>query len=321
MYDLKIKIAAVGLFIIIVSSAQYHVLYKYRDYQWDYKGFGVKIDKSLRVQNAKNEDRHLTSNMNRNLKNVILTIFCTSKKDPQRKKFIPPTIKYMNNFYISAKILNLKVIIFHDNLTQKFVQEYATDKIKFKRITMHHKLSINDYRFLIFHDYLKSNYFSKILMVDISDVIFWGNPFDYMDEQFNHKLFVALDKGTFKSNKWMLHNFKRCYGKELYNLNYTVYNAGLWGGTGDVVKCMLNCIVSQLKYTSGMHYNCNMPVLNWCINNSNCSRDDILDDDPIFTNPFRSNCEIKYSVVHDKCKSSYKKCMVVANGTLHRITC
>ena len=75
---------------------------------------------------------------------------------------IPPSIHYMNNFYVSARYLGLNVIIFHDNLTEKIVSKYTTDKISFKKIEMHQTLSINDYKYIIFNEWSKFNPYKRI---------------------------------------------------------------------------------------------------------------------------------------------------------------
>ena len=317
LHCLKFKAVAVACFIITIL----YLGILNNDEILPYNGFAVYNNVDLAI--SINEDIPHLLTTKQSSDQVIFTFFSTSKLDPQRNKFMPATFRYMNNFYVSAKMLNLNVIIFHDNLTEKFVHNYTTEKIKFQKITMDKELSINDYRFVVYHDWLKSKKYTQILIADIADVVFWGNPFDYMDEQKHHKLFVSLDIGTFQSNRWMLHHFKRCYGQHFKDLNHLTYSPGLWGGTIDIVQCMLNCIVSQLHYLNHtkLHFNCNMPVLNWCIIKSNCIKGEILDDNPIFANPYRRECESKYIVVHDKCVSSKGKCIVVENGTLVRKMC
>ena len=66
------------------------------------------------------------------LRNVVLAMFSTSKKDPQRHRRMPPTIDYMVNFYVTVKFLNINAIIFYDNLSSEFVRNYTTVKFNSK---------------------------------------------------------------------------------------------------------------------------------------------------------------------------------------------
>ena len=120
----------------------------------------------------------------------------------------------------------------------------------------------------------------------------------------------------------MRSHIARCYGNKFKDLDHRSFCAGLWGGEYNNVQCMMNCLVEQLKFTSGRgQYNCNMMVYNWCKLNSNCTKDDIVDDNPVFTNPFRENCDDKYLIIHDKCEYSKNRCVSVMNGTLTRRAC
>ena len=182
-------------------------------------------------------------------------------------------------------------------------------------------LSINNYRFLVYFDWLKHNKYKYVLMVDLADVFFWKDPFVYMEKKAMHSLFVYRDLGTLRSNGWMRHHFRLCYTSNYTDLNHLSYNAGVWGGSMESVQCMLNCEVAQLNYTSKRAFNCDIIAFNWCIINSRCAKDKRIDIKPTFVNPFLRNCEKKYDVIHDKCGSSSRRCMSVVNGTLVRKYC
>ena len=53
-----------------------------------------------------------TSYSNDHLRNVVLTMFSTSQKDPQRDRRMPSTMDYMVNFYVTVKFLNINAIYF-----------------------------------------------------------------------------------------------------------------------------------------------------------------------------------------------------------------
>ena len=234
---------------------------------------------------------------------------------------MPSTIDYMINFYVTVKFLNMNAIIFYDNLSSEFVRNYTTSKIQFKQIIMDPHLSINDYRFLVYNDWLKYNNYKYVLMVDLADVFFWKDPFVYMEKKAMHTLFVSRDLGTLRSNGWMKHHFRLCYTSNYTDLSHLSYNAGVWGGSMESVQCMLHCEVEQLNYTSKRAFNCDIITFNWCIINSRCAKGKRIDGKPTFVNPFLRNCEKKYDVIHDKCGSSSRRCMSVVNGTLVRKYC
>ena len=49
--------------------------------------------------------------------------------------------------------------------------------------------------------------------------------------------------------------------------------------------------------------NCNMPVVNWCLNHGPCNAQ--IHPEPEFVNPWKGGCRVKkYPVVHNKCDVS-----------------
>ena len=142
-----------------------------------------------------------------------------------------------------------------------------------------------------------------------------------MRKKVNHDVFIAFDIGTFKSNPWMKRNFKKCYGDNFNDLDHPTYSPGIWGGAAASVQCLLRCTVEQIRKTNENAYNCNMIAFNWCIINSKCTDNGVLDTNPTFTNPYRSKCEEKYAIIHDKCKTSAHNCLYLVNNTLIRRYC
>jgi len=66
--------------------------------------------------------------------NVILTTYFTSGHDPQTYEYVDgDDIKYIYPWYASMRRLGEHGIIFHDNLSKKFIKRYETDLIKFVR--------------------------------------------------------------------------------------------------------------------------------------------------------------------------------------------
>ena len=75
---------------------------------------------------------------------IVVGIFGTKQKDPQINKKMSSTMEYINNYYVSVKSLNLNAIIFHDNLTDQFVNKYTTHKITFWKVANEKCKSINN---------------------------------------------------------------------------------------------------------------------------------------------------------------------------------
>ena len=275
----------------------------------------------VKYQTIYSHDLSNRSKYDTNFENVVFTVFCTTQKDPQRYRRMPSSFEYMNNFYVSVNWLDINVIIFYDNLTQQFIKNHETNRIKFKKIKIINSLSINDFRFIIYNEWLENKQYKKVLFVDIADVFFWTNPFNYMDRHNFHGVFFGLDKGTLMSNNWIRIKFRKCYGNAYTDLNHTAYNAGVWGGELNFVLCILKCASNQLKRFTKKRLNCNMAVLNWCILHSHCINKTNLYYDPFFLNRFRGDCEKKHVVIHDKCPTSKTKCLTIFNNTLTRHYC
>ena len=75
---------------------------------------------------------------------------------------------------LRAKLI-ATLIIFHDNLSQEFVEQYTIENIKFSKVTAS-RLSNNDYRFSFYRDWLLENFYEKVFLVDASDVIVSKDP-------------------------------------------------------------------------------------------------------------------------------------------------
>ncbi len=254
--------------------------------------------------------------------NIVLTTYLSKKKDPQRNIHVPNNLKYMFNFYTTAKYHSLPVKVFHDNLTHDFVTKYQTSTITFEKVVTNSSLSNNDVRFLLFYDFLSKNVFQNVLFADLHDVIFWDNPFKLMDQgKEEQNVFLSRVKWTW-NKPFMIRGFMRCYGRDFHDFNHTSYSAGVWGGKWISVMCILTCMVSELNKTSHRDaYNCNMPVFNWCVTKSKCAQKLHRVTNKAFVNPFRKHCDKKYTIVHDQCVNSKRKCVIEQNGFLVRKTC
>lgn len=235
---------------------------------------------------------------------VILTSYFTFADDPQRHRRVIPSFDYFANFWNSARHHGLEVIVVHNGLPHQFIQLHSTRKIRFHEVTVSRNWSTNDYRFYSYSrlDALKN--YDYVLVSDLSDVFFNGDPFLFMSARVHSKFFVSFDQGKFHSKAWKV---EECYDDEAshWDQQKSMYNAGVWGGGSNEVACFLNCIVRELERVltkRNLSYNCNMPTFNWCVHNSMCSNETTLHEGG-FVNPFREQCHQPYPIIHNKCKN------------------
>lgn len=121
-------------------------------------------------------------------KSCILTSYFTLKPHPQRSDSNNKIIgidgdgfvennsyDYICNFYDSVIDLDIDVIIFHDNLSIEYTEQYSNDRISFVKVS-ESKYSNNDYRFLCYLRWLRENKYESVFLVDIADVTVANDP-------------------------------------------------------------------------------------------------------------------------------------------------
>ena len=205
------------------------------------------------------QDRRLSSNQVKNLsydqindkisnnttitkKDVVLNSWVRYKRDPQRYVQVSKDIDYIYNMYVSATHLKMSVIIFYDWLSDEFIEKYENEYVTFKHVEPDCHYSTNDFRFMSYLEYIikEEENLDSVLMIDASDVFFNSNPFKYIHEHENeaNQLFVSHDNGNFDWNSWRV---DVCYGKvaRTWPPEKQQYNAGVWGGKGPAVRCIL----------------------------------------------------------------------------------
>lgn len=236
---------------------------------------------------------------------VVLTSFFTGQLDPQRKKQIHSDFGYMKNFVLSLSAVGLRAVVFHDNLDSTITHS-LTKQIKFVKIDLKEDSTINDYRFVAMSDWLKGKSFNFVLFADISDVVFFGNPFSYMKARSKggFRLFLSDDFGAFSTNSYHERIANKCFPLRSWKDSEKVYSAGLWGGDRRAVEHMLICLKYELSLVTHGKGNCNMPAFNKCVHDF---RHEYKVDDNAWENRLfnrftvPSDCNRNYIVVHNKC--------------------
>ena len=177
---------------------------------------------------------------------VILTSYFSKKKHPNAPNdahvvgrtadgtVASNEISYIKPWYESVKKLEIKGVVFHDALTDKFVEEYSTDYISFKKVG-DFEYSNNDYRFFCFDQYLRDNdSFDYVFHADASDVTVVKNPTELIESHDGVDYFACQDSIK-------LHEFNYMWAHEKYGfedrvkflLNYSTWdliNMGVIGG-------------------------------------------------------------------------------------------
>jgi len=143
-------------------------------------------------------------------------------------------INYIKPWYDSVNKLQLNGFVFHDNLSEEFVKQYTTNKIKFIKVG-DFKYSNNDYRFFCFRDFLQDNEFDVVFHNDASDVKVVKDPIELIEQNPNVDYFACKD--SIKLNQFPYLKAHQEFNFEdlvLFMINYDSWdliNMGVVGGT------------------------------------------------------------------------------------------
>ena len=137
------------------------------------------------------------------MSSVILTSYFSQKEHPNDPKdshvfgrekdgrVMQNDIKYIEPWYNSIRDLNIEGRVFHDNLSDEFIEEYETDKIKFIKVETS-DYSNNDWRFFCYRNFLEENKFDSVFLSDGSDVKVVKDPSEIVNSTV-HDLYVCKD--------------------------------------------------------------------------------------------------------------------------------
>ena len=171
-----------------------------------------------------------------------------------------------NNFetikawYNSILKLDLNAIIFHNNFSEKTVELYETNKIKFLQVKYDTSYNPNIYRYFLYKFFLEKHKknIANVFVTDITDVEVINNPF-------KQKLFVENTEALFcgdepkrLNNSWMYdhsthlrNNISNFISYEEKFADETLLNCGIIGGNINTMISIMNFLVEiHLKYGS-----------------------------------------------------------------------
>jgi hypothetical protein len=144
------------------------------------------------------------------MSSVILTSYFSKKTHPNHPndnhvvgrekdgRVTQNSFAYIKPWYESVKSLSLKGIIFHDGLTNDFVEKYSTDEIKFIHVDSQSQSHSNlDYRWFCYRDFLSKNKFESVFISDCSDVSVVKDPSEILKKYSNYDFFLCKDSIPF----------------------------------------------------------------------------------------------------------------------------
>ena len=214
-----------------------------------------------------------------NSRDILMTSYFTSKKDPQRSASQPNTDnrQYVERWHDTAVALGLSGVIFHDGLTEKFQGSVNESHMSFEEVTLGRR-STNDERYFHYLDYLERHPDIRYgLLTDVSDVTFSRDPFQLMralDARQGARLYVGEDDLRWTmvgESGWVMSILRRCYGRDVDTIpgdlksmsKHSVFlNAGVIGGRRGVLLQFLRQLTAVMRTASG-GINCNMASVNY----------------------------------------------------------
>lgn len=204
---------------------------------------------------------------------VIFTSFFSAQKHPQNDPhlkgvksdgYIDSSFNYIKKFYESCAALNLQVRIFYDNLTDEFVNQYSTDKIRFVKVINDGSYSNNDARFFHYEEYLSRTSFDYVFCSDCSDVVVKKDPTELFALYPNKKFFICEDSMPlmlFPYLQWHISHSLADYERFHQNANkWELLNAGLIGGRYEDMVTFLG-YQNNLRKSLGTSHNWDMWVI------------------------------------------------------------
>jgi hypothetical protein len=203
--------------------------------------------------------------------NYIASTFFSKNVDVQRGVAITDYYSYIKDWYFSIVALNLKCIVFHDNLDESFIESFFKDNIQFIKVEQK-SLNTVDYRWVIYKEFLNNTQeeINSIIFTDISDVVFLKNPFEFIDTK-PDTILIGTEECNL-TNCWLterngyfydiIKDFKEY---EINNAALQLNNCGIVGGNFDIMKSFVNDVADILLLGNVEKDTVDMSVTNYLI--------------------------------------------------------
>tara|TARA_R110000765_G_scaffold23195_3_gene58818 strand:- start:115 stop:867 length:753 start_codon:yes stop_codon:yes gene_type:complete len=181
---------------------------------------------------------------------LVLTSYFSKKRHPndpndshvigrnQDLRVSRNSFDYIQKWYDSVTSNKLKSVVFHDDLSDQFVNEYQNEFVEFVKV--HDSVySNNDYRFFCFSDYLSDLEVEPdiVFHTDASDVVVVKNPTSLIEANSDHDFFACKD--SIKINQFpylQVHKNLNWQDEFLFMANHNTWdliNMGVVGGKFD----------------------------------------------------------------------------------------
>lgn len=204
-----------------------------------------------------------------NLKEVIVTCYFTLKPDPQLGTLRNSAdFKYIQPWYDSIIKIGVSGIILHDGLESAFIERYQNDQVQFRFCEMGN-YSIFEERWLLFHLFLKQlPKLEKVFFTDSNDVYITQAPFSFISDP--EALYVGRDNANrIKDSGWLKEECDQFIEESIYPLPLTfsyqwAYNAGLAGGSRNLMY-FFTAEMTKLIFKATSNYHKDMTLLNMVI--------------------------------------------------------
>jgi hypothetical protein len=224
---------------------------------------------------------------------VILTTYFTSKQDPQSvakrrrnvfkrlKMFLRsrrggatpelPGVAQKDEFerielwYESLLSVGCRAVIFHDELSPAFTQQWSRPEVQFRQYELQTQRSLNDERYYCYIDFLEQHpEIERVFMLDLFDIEFHRNPFDLINNA-RYDICCGGDAGEY-NNKRNGEKMLQAYDALHYEGKIKL-NAGICGGERENVMRLLLRMRDDFNALTarGVMTNLNMAVFNKCV--------------------------------------------------------
>lgn len=187
--------------------------------------------------------------------NIIATMYLTGRIDPQRFFYVLPNdFDYIKNWYESICDNQLKGVIFHDSLSNEFINQYQNEYIHFVSVGdkyLRSGYTVCDYRWYAMLDFINNHDFiENVFMTDGNDVEILNDPFEFIN---NENIYVGREYGgegngvLISQNNWMKQVISYCNFNNFDYYDKVTLNAGIVGGCR---KIMLEFLQEMTRITT-----------------------------------------------------------------------
>jgi len=210
---------------------------------------------------------------------MLLSTFFVSIADWQKKRSRKVAFSKIQTFYFTAMTNGLRVTMFHDGLSEDFIQHWQSKEFQFMLVDMarlkHNQLGVNDVRYFFFREAVEAHpEWTYVFILDAFDLRVAMSP---CKQLLPDRLYIGKEETRVRRNIWLGQRFKDMGGvyetwwrDQPESGNYTL-NCGITGGHRDIVlrllrrmqEVLLDKSLAVRVKSSKSEVNVNMAALNY----------------------------------------------------------